>query len=195
MHFEYALGAFDTSIFCVNTQDEEGGRRLADLGEGNDDYNSLICLEGRLFMLVFNSANMVLLLNLIIAILSSTYAFYEDKKIGLYYEVLVSQFSVLEFDDRYGSAACAQPPLNLMIFPLQWIVIFPCFSDNFLRLYNEFLCHLLYFPLAIAFTFTFAVVDIICFPFAYLIVCYRLLERSCERDNRISLEDLQSLVA
>lgn len=69
-------------------------------------------------MLIFLSVNMVLLLNLIIAILSSTYSFFEDKKIGLYYEVLVSKFSVMEFDERYGAAACAQPPLNLMIFPL-----------------------------------------------------------------------------
>lgn len=50
---------------------------------------------------------MVLLLNLIIAILSSTYALYEDKKIGLYYEVLVGKFTAMEFDERFGAAACA----------------------------------------------------------------------------------------
>ena len=50
---------------------------------------------------------MVLLLNLVIAILSSVYAYYEDKSQGLYYEVMVGKFSSLEFDDRFGAAACA----------------------------------------------------------------------------------------
>jgi hypothetical protein len=58
-------------------------------------------------MTVFLSVNMVLLLNLIIAILSSTYALYEDKKKGLYYEVLVKKFATLEFDEMYGASACA----------------------------------------------------------------------------------------
>lgn len=98
-HFEAALGSWSTTKFC-------------------DSEDEFLCNEGRIFMLIFLSINMVLLLNLIIAILSSTYAFFEDKKIGLYYEVLVSKFSVMEFDERYGAAACAQAPLNLMIFPL-----------------------------------------------------------------------------
>lgn len=70
------------------------------------------------FMFLLLSINMVLILNLVIAILSSVYAYFEDKRLGLYYEVLVGKFSVMEYDERYGSAACAQPPLNLMIFPL-----------------------------------------------------------------------------
>ena len=68
---------------------------------------------------------MVLLLNLVIAILSSTYAYYEDKKLGLFYEVLVAKFSVMEYDDNYGVVACDQPPLNLMILPFWWITLLP----------------------------------------------------------------------
>lgn len=187
MHFEFALGAFDSSIFCQLAADLDaetttaGHRSLAaEGGTTDEEYARIVCTEGRLFMLVFNSANMVLLLNLIIAILSSTYAFYEDKKIGLFYEVLVSKFNVMEFDERYGSCACAQPPMNLMIFPLQWVVIFRCFSDNFLRMYNELLCHLLYLPLATIFTSAFLVVDLVSIPFAYVIVSLKLLQRTCE---------------
>lgn len=126
-------------------------------------------------MLIFNSANLILLLNLIIAILSSTYAFFEDKKIGLYYEVLVGKFAVMEYDERYGASACAQPPMNLMIFPLQWIVIFPCWSDEFLRKYNRVLCYLLYFPLSLFFTAVFCALNILTIPFAYLSCCYGLI--------------------
>ena len=116
MHFEFALGNFDSGIYCE--EDEDGGaeaahRRLAaesyDKDENGPAWLALFdaCLIGKLYMFIFNSANLVLLLNLIIAILSSTYAFYEDKKIGLYYEVLVSRFSIMEFDERFGSCALA----------------------------------------------------------------------------------------
>ena len=60
--------------------------------------NDNVCTYGMTYIFLFLSVNMVLLLNLIIAILSSTYAYYEDKKLGLYYEVLVGKFSVMEFD-------------------------------------------------------------------------------------------------
>jgi hypothetical protein len=128
-------------------------------------------------MTVFNLANMVLMLNLIIAILSSTYSQYENKKIGLYYEVLIGKMPELEFDEKYGAAACAQASLHLMIFPLQWVVIFDFFTEQQLLDYNEFLCHLLYLPLSVIFTAMFLVTDIISVPFAYLVTTYRLFLR------------------
>ena len=74
----------------------------------------------------------------------------------------------MEYDERYGAAACAQAPLNLMIFPFQWILIFDCFSDSFLLSYNMFLSHLLYIPLAVMFTAVFAAGNLAVLPFAYL---------------------------
>ena len=76
------------------------------------------CYSGMIFMFFLLSVNMVLILNLIIAILSSIYEFFKDKRLGLYYEVLVSRFSVMEFDERFGSCALAQAPLNVMTFTL-----------------------------------------------------------------------------
>lgn len=67
--------------------------------------------------MVFLLINLVLLLNLVIALLSATYAYYEDKTLGLYYEVIVALFPTMEFDDKYGAVVCAQPPFNLMILP------------------------------------------------------------------------------
>ena len=99
MHFEFALGAFDSGIYCMEELPPE------------------ICLEGRIFMFVFNSLNVVLLLNLIIAIMGSIYGMFEDKMACLYYQVLISKFATMEYDDRYGASACASPPLNLMIVP------------------------------------------------------------------------------
>jgi len=56
-----------------------------------------------LFLLI----NTVLFLNFVIAILSSTFAYYEDKRLGLYYEVLVAKFPQMDYDDRYGAVVCA----------------------------------------------------------------------------------------
>jgi hypothetical protein len=61
--------------------------------------------------------NNVLLLNLVIALLSATYTLYEDKQLGLYYEVLVGNFPNMEYDDKFGSIVCASPPINLMVLP------------------------------------------------------------------------------
>ena len=111
MHFEASLGSWSTDMFCA-------------------ENGSFGCWIGKGFMFVMLSVNMVLLLNLIIAILSSTYALFEDKKLGLYYEVLVGKFNTMEYDEKFGAAACAQPPLNLMIFPFWWLTLLPFWSDE-----------------------------------------------------------------
>ena len=115
MYYESSLGNWDLSIYCTD------GNNL-----------SVDCLVGKTWMLVFLALNMVLLLNLIIAILSTTYGIFEDKKKGLYYEVLVAKFATLEFDEMYGASACAQLPLNAMVFPFWWVTLIPCLSDEFL---------------------------------------------------------------
>lgn len=110
MYLEYSLGSWDTRVYC----NIENGSNL--------EY---LCNVGKVYTTVFLLANMVLLLNLVIAILTSTFAFYEDKKLGLYYEVLVGKFPIMEYDDKYGAVVCAQPPFNLMILPFWWITLLP----------------------------------------------------------------------
>ena len=163
--FDYSLGSWDSSIYCT------------------EGLNTFMCITGKVYIFLFLSLNMVLLLNLVIAILSSIYAFYEDKKLGLYYEVLVGKFSTMEYDDKYGAAACAQPPLNAMILPFWWITIFPCFSDEFHLVYNEFLCHLLYAPLAVLFTIVFTVINCIAVPISYFLHIYNLVRTLTDADE------------
>ena len=92
MYLEYSLGNWDTRIYC-EFNEVEGGEYL--------------CTVGKLYTTLFLLSNMVLLLNLVIAILSSTYTYYEDKKLGLYYEVLVGKFPSMEYDQNYGAVVCA----------------------------------------------------------------------------------------
>jgi hypothetical protein len=57
--------------------------------------------------MVFLLINTVLMLNFVIAILSSTFKNYEGIKIGLYYNVLIELFAKMSWDDTYGCLVCA----------------------------------------------------------------------------------------
>lgn len=127
----------------------------------------------------------MLLLNLVVGILSSIYAFYEDKKLGLFYEVLVQRFSIMQYHEKYGAVACAQPPLNLLIAPFWWLSLCPCWSDESLIKFNLFLCHLIYAPFAVFLTTIFTVLNIIVFPFAYLIHLYNLTSTLLESSETL----------
>jgi hypothetical protein len=158
-YLENSLGSWDFSVYKGDKENGPG-----------DTYAQL----GKYYTVFILLANMVLFLNFVIAILSSTFAFYEDKKLGLYYEVIVALFPVMDFDEQYGAVVCAQPPFNLMILPFQWVTVFPL-SDEILTKYNEFLCHLLFFPIGLVITLCFMILDIFCLPFAYLVHCLSLI--------------------
>jgi hypothetical protein len=152
-YFESALGTWSTLPYCEPTS-------------FSGKPNETLCKFGIGYTVLFLLINLVLFLNLVIALLSTTYAYYEDKQLGLYYEVIVALFPTMEFDDKYGAVVCAQPPFNLMILPFQWITIFPL-NDKFLISYNKFLCHLLYVMIAVTFTAIFTIMNIIYVPIAY----------------------------
>lgn len=121
---------------------------------------------GMVYNCLFLLVNMVLFLNFVIAILSSTFAYYENKQLGLYYEVIIALFPSMEYDEKYGAVVCAQPPFNLMILPFWWVTVFPL-NDSFLRSYNTFLCHLLYLPVGLVITTCFTLGNLILMPLAY----------------------------
>lgn len=62
---------------------------------------------GLVYNTIFLLINMVLLLNFVIAILSATQSKFQDKQLGLYYEVIVAKFPSMEWDEKYGAAVCA----------------------------------------------------------------------------------------
>jgi hypothetical protein len=168
LYFESSLGTWDVSVYC-----------------GTDIFDndlSHLCGFGKIYTFIFLLINSVLFLNFVIAILSSTFAYYEDKQLGLYYEVIVALFPSMEFDDRFGAVVCAQPPFNLFILPFQWITIF--LKDyHTLVAYNNFLCHLLYFPLALTITLAFSVINCLYLPLAYVAHIGSLIETLTDSDE------------
>jgi len=168
MYFEASLGNWNMNVYSGTDFDGNPLTTLYNIGVA---YQSLLLL-----------INMVLFLNFVIAILSSTFAYYENKQLGLYYEVIVSLFPSMDYDDKYGAVVCAQPPFNLLILPFQWITVFPL-NDNFLRQYNTFLCHLLYFPIGLVITIFFTVINTVQMPLAYLVHTLTLIQTLTDSDE------------
>ena len=52
-------------------------------------------------------------------------------------------------------------------------------------MFNEFLCHLIYAPLAVFFTVCFTAVNIISVPFGYIAHLYNLISSLCDADETI----------
>ena len=116
--FEWSLGAFDDTYFDENFPNPNSNIYFSER------------FVGRAFLFIVLLVNLVLILNLLIAILSMTYEMYNDKKKGLFYEDLVAKFPSMEFDERYGSVCCAPPVLNLFLIILWPITLLPFFNEK-----------------------------------------------------------------
>lgn len=103
-YFNASIGNWSMEEYC-------------DVIEYSGKPSDTLCTAGKWYTFIILLINNVLLLNLVIALLSDTYAKYEDKQLGLYYEVLVGNFPTMDYDDKFGSIACATAPLNLMVVP------------------------------------------------------------------------------
>lgn len=116
--FEWSLGSFDDTIFDENFPNPKSNIYFSEH------------FVGRVFLFIVLLVNLVLILNLLIAILSMTYEMYNDKRKGLFYEDLVAKFPSMEFDERYGSVCCAPPVLNLFLIILWPITLLPFFNEK-----------------------------------------------------------------
>eukprot|EP00347_Sterkiella_histriomuscorum_P017383 403349594 len=72
---------------------------------------------GKSYHLMFLIVNMVLLLNLMIAILSTTFSNLHQLQLALYYDEILEAIPQYQYDKIYGSLICATPPINILMFP------------------------------------------------------------------------------
>lgn len=92
--FESSLGQWDMQVFENTT-----------LIEGED--LTVIVSIGKYYQIFFLLVNLILMLNFVIAILSSTYQNFEHIQSGLYYNVLIQVFPAMGWDDNFGCLVCA----------------------------------------------------------------------------------------
>lgn len=111
--------------------------------------------------------NLILLLNLVIAILTDTYIRFSKVKLGLYYDGVVDAISSLKYDKRYGALVTAIPPFNVIMF-----FITPVFlmikNPRKLKKLNHTLTLITYIPLATVLVLVFIAGNTIMMPFAYV---------------------------
>ena len=141
--FEIAMGSWDFSTLSSNNKSE---------------------YLGDIFTFVVVVINNILLLNLLIAILASTYGLLESKKDVMYIIEILKLRSSLEYDKNCSSLVSTFPPLNFII---------SLFSPFFLALknskpLNKFLFHLEYIPLLLLSSVFYIVMNLLLIPFAYV---------------------------
>ncbi|CDW90047.1 wd-40 repeat protein [Stylonychia lemnae] len=127
---------------------------------------------GKVYHIIFLVFNMVLLLNLMIAILSTTFSILQEKKLALYYDGIIEAIPQYKFDKTYGSMICAFPPINLIIFPFNLISILT--KDKiFLRKLDHLLMNIAYVPVLLIILIFFIAGNAFCLPFSYLYTLYK----------------------
>ena len=130
---------------------------------------------GEIFHLLFTILNMVLLVNLVIAILSETYTRLSEQKLGLYYDGVIEVIPAYKYKKYYGALIAACPPFNILILPFVPIFWFKHKREG-LRKLNNFLCKTIYFPFALIYTLIFIVCNIIIMPFAYIVTLIKKIK-------------------
>jgi hypothetical protein len=123
---------------------------------------------GIIFHVIVLMMNLVMLLNLIIAILANIYKVYEPKSLALYYGGIIASIPMYKYNKEFGALICGQPPFNAMIFPFVPGYFFMRCQENLIK-YSQMLMHLLFAPIAFSCFVIFLVFNALLIPIAYLV--------------------------
>ena len=162
MFFESALGNWDFQIY----EEERIG------SEAKHWYATV-------FHIIVLLVNMLLLLNLVIAIMSDTYRMYADVRLGLFSQGIIEAIPSYKNDKRYGALISAFPPFNILT--MLCLPAMLCIKDRKkLEKFNLALCKIIYVPIVFCMAIYFSFVNaLMIFP-AYvkcLIHKYKLYKR------------------
>lgn len=145
---------------------------------GNFDFTTLSSNNksqylGDAYLAVIMIINNILLLNLLVAILSSTYALLEDKKMVLYINEILKLRNTLEYDRNCSSLVSSFPPWNvisIILMPLIIIIKRPVHINNILF-------HLNYLPLFVLVSAAYLASNALLLPVAYIKGVYVTLQQ------------------
>ena len=129
---------------------------------------------GHAFLVIFVVLNNILLLNLLIAILSSTYAQLEDKKLVLYINEILKLRPASEYDRRCSSLVSTFAPWNIIALIFTPAIMF---TKDPIKL-NLALFHIEYIPVFILLFIIYLIGNVLILPFAYLKGIYVNLQQS-----------------
>jgi hypothetical protein len=136
---DFSSGYWETAVYLYSAS--LGSFAFADF------KNAMIgTTVGEVYLMFFLLFNLVLLLNLLIALLSSTYAFFESKTKSLFLGVVLENGPFQRNDKDYGALITTYSPINVIIgIPALFILLITPKK----RKVNNFLQHLEFIPLFI----------------------------------------------
>jgi len=117
-------------------------------------------------MILVLMMNLVLLLNLIIAILSNTFMIFEPKSLALYYDGVIDNISMYKYSKGFGALICGSPPFNLLVIPFMPFYIF--MPVHKLYKLNSYLMYYMYAPVFLFSVCSFLFLNIVMIPFGYV---------------------------
>lgn len=141
--FASALGGFDMTTL-----------------DGNNKGN----LTGEIYMIIFLLFNVVLILNLLIAILASTYAILEAKKLVIYINEILKLRPMMEYNSNCSSLVASFAPLN--IISLLFSPFF--FIKKKTKVLNNVNFCTEYIPVMLVISVFYILVNILLLPFVWL---------------------------
>ena len=132
-------------------------------------------LIGIYTVLLFVFINVVVLLNVVIAMMADTYAMMTSVRRGIYnYNIIKFAPSYLP-DKHYGGLIVYGAPVNMIVFLL--LPVFLCLKDKRkLERFNNFLYLVYYALLSVPLGTIFVAANLILSPFAYLKTCANKLK-------------------
>jgi len=151
---------------------EEAMKTLFASSIGEFDYGTYDNLKdvspqvGYIFITWFLLIASIMLLNFLIAILSTTYSMLNDVKNGLYMRKVIQYRQRYNYDSSYSAIVFAPVPLNIIMIPFLPI-LFLTKNENKV---NEVLMIWEYFLIAVAATLLFLASSLVFTPITYLII-------------------------
>lgn len=128
---------------------------------------------GYIFISVYLIVSSVLLLNFLIAILSTTYSSIQEQKNGLYIQEVIQHMQRNGYHPKYSSLVTATVPFNILFLPLTPLII-----STKSETLNNIIQHVQYSPLAIIVVLIFFIFTLLFVPFAYVVHLFNKFRKS-----------------
>ena len=111
--------------------------------------------------------NLILMINLLIAIMSDAYASLSEVRTGLYWGFVIKEMPKIAYDAHYGTL-CMFPFIFTWISLLSVPFLYYIKDRRALKLINNICFNIVYFPFALVLLVIFITVNAVLIPFAYL---------------------------
>ena len=147
LHFSSSMGGFNFAIYD-------------DLGESKKYIG--IAFHGVVLL-----CNLLLMLNLVIAIMSDTYSRFSKVQLGLYNVGIIEAIPSYKNDTCYGGLIVMTPPISMLAYTL-WPMYHFIKDERRLKSFNRKVCTVIYFPFACLFTLFFWATCILMSPIAWV---------------------------